>query len=247
MSLSFTNHHASNGPSLISGSTPTGDMSYHVPPVTLEDLQAFRAKHFPATLKPLQPPAIPSLNFYNDNRYPDDEFAKEDNENDLGYYPDGVKRTLTDEQIRIFRHSEVHALLRERQIAKENEEYERKYGGGAEAGPQVEPQTQDSEDRSESSKKKESMSGLGSPELDTKAVASKKRSADEAGHGSGVGVPAAARRKSPSKPPSKSSAPNDVQLDYNEETPASATPSVQPRSRQVASQFIGRRLISYDD
>ena len=33
---------------------------------------------------------------------------------DLGYYPDGVKRTLTDEQIAIFRHSEIQAILRER-------------------------------------------------------------------------------------------------------------------------------------
>lgn len=37
----------------------------------------------------------------------------------LGYYPDGVKRTLTDEQIEIFRHSELHAL--ERQKEKEEE------------------------------------------------------------------------------------------------------------------------------
>lgn len=32
----------------------------------------------------------------------------------LGYYPDGVKRTLTDEQIAMFRHSEIQTLLRER-------------------------------------------------------------------------------------------------------------------------------------
>ncbi|SPO07688.1 uncharacterized protein DNG_10383 [Cephalotrichum gorgonifer] len=40
----------------------------------------------------------------------------------LGYYPDGVKRTLTDEQIEIFRHSELHAIERE----KEKEEERRK-------------------------------------------------------------------------------------------------------------------------
>ena len=40
----------------------------------------------------------------------------------LGYYPDGVKRTLTDEQIAMFRHSEIYALLRERQVKKENED-----------------------------------------------------------------------------------------------------------------------------
>ena len=37
----------------------------------------------------------------------------------LGYSPDGVKRTLTNEQIEIFRHSELHAL--ERQKEKEEE------------------------------------------------------------------------------------------------------------------------------
>jgi hypothetical protein len=33
-------------------------------------------------------------------------------EDDLGYYEDGVKRTLTDEQIEIFRHSELRDLQR---------------------------------------------------------------------------------------------------------------------------------------
>ena len=39
---------------------------------------------------------------------------------DLGYYPDGVKRTLTDEQIAMFRHSEIYSIVRERQVLKEN-------------------------------------------------------------------------------------------------------------------------------
>ncbi|KAL6862980.1 hypothetical protein ACO1O0_003223 [Amphichorda felina] len=36
-------------------------------------------------------------------------------EDDLGYYEDGVKRTLTDEQIEIFRHSELRELRRQRE------------------------------------------------------------------------------------------------------------------------------------
>jgi uncharacterized protein DUF3807 len=40
----------------------------------------------------------------------------EEEEDGLGYYADGVKRTLTDEQIRIFRHSEIYSLLRARQL-----------------------------------------------------------------------------------------------------------------------------------
>ena len=37
----------------------------------------------------------------------------------LGYYPDGVKRTLTDEQIAMFRHSEIYSLFRKKQIQDE--------------------------------------------------------------------------------------------------------------------------------
>ena len=46
---------------------------------------------------------------------------KDDN---LGYYPDGVKRTLTDDQIAMFRHSEIYSIVRERQVHKENLEAE---------------------------------------------------------------------------------------------------------------------------
>lgn len=50
--------------------------------------------------------------------------AQPDFENDfddeLGYYADGVKRTLTDDQIAMFRHSETQALLRDRRLAQES-------------------------------------------------------------------------------------------------------------------------------
>lgn len=36
-------------------------------------------------------------------------------EDDLGYYEDGVKRTLTDDQIAIFRHSELKSLRRQQE------------------------------------------------------------------------------------------------------------------------------------
>jgi hypothetical protein len=48
----------------------------------------------------------------------------EEEEEDLGYYEDGVKRTLSDEQVKIFRHSEIHSLLRERQRLREEQEEE---------------------------------------------------------------------------------------------------------------------------
>ncbi|CAD0091461.1 unnamed protein product, partial [Aureobasidium mustum] len=42
----------------------------------------------------------------------------------LGYYADGVKRTLTDDQIAMFRHSEIQTLLRERRRRREVSESE---------------------------------------------------------------------------------------------------------------------------
>ena len=51
----------------------------------------------------------------------------------LGYYPDGVKRTLTDEQIAIFRHSEIEALRR----ARDRAEKATKAESGSAPTPQV--------------------------------------------------------------------------------------------------------------
>lgn len=60
-------------------------------------------------LRPNHPPAEEIT--YN---AADDEEYYEEEDDGLGYYPDGVKRTLTDEQIAIFRHSELEALRRAR-------------------------------------------------------------------------------------------------------------------------------------
>ena len=51
----------------------------------------------------------------------DYDYGEEDH---LGYYPDGVKRTLTDEQIAMFRHTEIQMLLKERRRRREEEEEE---------------------------------------------------------------------------------------------------------------------------
>ena len=68
----------------------------------------------------------------------------EDEEDSLGCYSDGVKRTLTDQEISIFRHSEIHALLRQRDAAKEEaKDTENKSvepGANKESGPK--PPTQ---------------------------------------------------------------------------------------------------------
>lgn len=76
-----------------------------------EDLAAFHASHFLATS---------TTHFAEQFLGPVEEEEQgvlEDD--DLGYYEDGTKRTLTDEQIAIFRHSEIQALLRARRHAAE--------------------------------------------------------------------------------------------------------------------------------
>ncbi|KAJ4398454.1 hypothetical protein N0V85_006272 [Neurospora sp. IMI 360204] len=50
--------------------------------------------------------------------YEEYEEGYDEDDDGLGYYPDGVKRTLTDEQIAIFRHSELEAMRRVRESAK---------------------------------------------------------------------------------------------------------------------------------
>ncbi|KAM7222923.1 Protein of unknown function (DUF3807) domain containing protein [Rhypophila decipiens] len=87
-----------------------------IPEISSADFHAFHEAHFSqlATshflshfLRPGHnaPEQIPT--------HPGDEQHSEDWEDDgLGYYDDGVKRTLTDAQIAIFRHSELESLRR---------------------------------------------------------------------------------------------------------------------------------------
>ncbi|KAL3479011.1 hypothetical protein BJX99DRAFT_223420 [Aspergillus californicus] len=190
------------------------------PPVTIEDLQAFHSKHFQSSAhSQLQPQAQPQPQL-QPSQPEDAPYEVDTNDDGLGCYPDGMKRTLTDEQVRIFRHSEIHALLRERQIKAENEEYERKFGKDADQpapGEQVSTKEETAPpDQTDDSKEKAKMAGI-------------KRAADEAESSKPV-----AKKQSTAVP--------DVYLHYEEE---SAAP--QPVRRQAASQFAGRRIISYDD
>ncbi|KIW83578.1 hypothetical protein Z517_02823 [Fonsecaea pedrosoi CBS 271.37] len=88
----------------------------------IAQLRAFHATHF-AT----QP--VPDLMTYPLNApgqtEPSHDAAIDDDNHDegsLGYYDDGVKRTLTDSQIKMFRHSEIQRLLSERRVARAKEE-----------------------------------------------------------------------------------------------------------------------------
>ncbi|PQE20152.1 cut8 proteasome-binding domain-containing protein [Rutstroemia sp. NJR-2017a BBW] len=83
------------------------------PEITENDLLNFYTAHFSH-----DPSAHFAANFLGPVEHEDVDPVEEDD--GLGYYSDGVKRTLTDEQIAIFRHSEIQALLRKRKRAEES-------------------------------------------------------------------------------------------------------------------------------
>lgn len=60
----------------------------------------------------------------NRHREPCVDLEEDFYDDGLGYYVDGVKRTLTDDQIAMFRHSEIQTLLRERRRRREISEGE---------------------------------------------------------------------------------------------------------------------------
>ncbi|QKX54188.1 uncharacterized protein TRUGW13939_01272 [Talaromyces rugulosus] len=92
--------------------------SIQVPTVTMEDLVKFQTDHFQHLEFPFNATENDVYDGYRGGEYTEEE------EEDLGYYEDGVKRTLSDEQVKIFRHSEIHSLLRERQRLREEQEEE---------------------------------------------------------------------------------------------------------------------------
>ena len=79
----------------------------------IERLQHFHQAHFPGQQIPeISPP-----------NHTEDETTDDDG---LGYYADGVKRTLTYEQVKMFRHSEIQRLLSERKQAQSKAEQEKR-------------------------------------------------------------------------------------------------------------------------
>ncbi|KAF5002174.1 hypothetical protein FGRMN_550 [Fusarium graminum] len=91
----------------------------HIPNVSSDDLIAFHEAHFSTA-------ALASfVSDFTDSPSEDrtqhgvanDTWEEEDD--GLGYYSDGVKRTLTDEQIEIFRHSELEALRKQQEKEKQ--------------------------------------------------------------------------------------------------------------------------------
>ncbi|KAF2875014.1 hypothetical protein BDV95DRAFT_603787 [Massariosphaeria phaeospora] len=90
-------------------------MALQIPTVRVDDLRQFHAKHFPQAPPPEQ---FVSGADVGGGAVVDEEHH-DYGDDGLGYYDDGVKRTLTDEQIAMFRHSEIQIIIRERRRKRE--------------------------------------------------------------------------------------------------------------------------------
>lgn len=93
---------------------PINELPFKIPQITSDEILEFHQSHFSSEATAgfgenftKLPPQEPS----------EDQLYDEEEEEDdgLGYYEDGVKRTLTDEQIAIFRHSELRELRRQQE------------------------------------------------------------------------------------------------------------------------------------
>ncbi|KAI1106206.1 hypothetical protein F4804DRAFT_301929 [Jackrogersella minutella] len=93
---------------------------FQPPEVSQDEIKSFHDAHFSNAALDLF-----DFQFYHPENAQDDDqqyeeyegYYGEEEDDNLGYYPDGVKRTLTDEQIAIFRHSEIEALRRDQEKA----------------------------------------------------------------------------------------------------------------------------------
>jgi hypothetical protein len=91
-------------------------------PTEIEQLKQFHATHFPGQRQP----ELTDISRYAKDDPDSEPLSQSDVGDGLGYYEDGVKRTLTEDQVKMFRHSEIQRLLKERRAAREREEKQRK-------------------------------------------------------------------------------------------------------------------------
>lgn len=118
--------------------------------------------------------------------------SEEEEEDDLGYYPDGVKRTLTDDQVAMFRNSEIYSLRRKRQIQEENREAD---GGSGTAAEAVErsPQSLDYPSKEDLEKRRGSENSDGTE--GTEDIVQKRQKRDENGKKSSCSEAPPSRRQ----------------------------------------------------
>ncbi|KAL2755092.1 hypothetical protein ACRALDRAFT_2042891 [Sodiomyces alcalophilus JCM 7366] len=89
--------------------------SFPVLQISNSELTAFHEKHFSAGAVCSFTKDFFAAGQTHDDHHQEDAALVDDDDDGLGYYEDGVKRTLTDEQIAMFRHSELQALRRDRE------------------------------------------------------------------------------------------------------------------------------------
>ena len=88
----------------------------------VDQLRTFHAAHFPGQTVP-DLIACPYNPFgQTESSHDVDIGHNNDDDGVLGFYQDGVKRTLTEGQIKMFRHSEIQRLLSERRAARAKED-----------------------------------------------------------------------------------------------------------------------------
>lgn len=137
-----------------------------------------------------------------------------------------MRRTLTDEQIRIFRHSEIHAVLRARQLREDDEEYEARMGKSL-----TDDENQDEEGGEEPTKSSHQEAIDGDTQL--KSVHEEKKSKKKK------------KKKKSTTKNSSETAPVSESLDYGEDNVGHDTPQTE---RPVSNApYSGRRIVSYDD
>ncbi|KAL6837663.1 hypothetical protein V8C40DRAFT_260646 [Trichoderma camerunense] len=92
------------------------ELPFEIPQITSDELLQFQQRHFSSvatadfgqSFTNLPPQESSEAHLY-------EEWEEEEEDDGLGYYEDGVKRTLTDEQIAIFRHSELRELRKQQE------------------------------------------------------------------------------------------------------------------------------------
>ncbi|KAH7256487.1 hypothetical protein BKA59DRAFT_74470 [Fusarium tricinctum] len=93
--------------------------AHPLPNVSPDDLVAFHEAHFSQVALASFTSDFIDLPSQDHSQHDTVDDAWEEEDDGLGYYPDGVKRTLTDEQVEIFRHSELEALRKQKEKEKQ--------------------------------------------------------------------------------------------------------------------------------
>ncbi|KAI3399928.1 hypothetical protein diail_5084 [Diaporthe ilicicola] len=216
---------------------PHPDLLFLIPHITERDLSLFHKAHFGKAssvafttefLSPVEAHINPDIHYVESGVEAYDE-EEEDDEDGLGYYPDGAKRTLTDEQIAMFRHSEIHALQREQERA-----FTRR--NTSSPSPMPVPRDNDDGDRSEDGELLYGVSKTGIVATKKKKRNKKKKRGSGNGSGSGSGK----RQYSPD--PERRKRTWDVV-----ETGLDALDYGEGQAGDLPSPARQRRRITYDD